>query len=157
MCALFVFVITMMQDELVQLIQPTINNMGYELWGCEYLSQGKHSLLRIYIDKPEGIGIEDCQEVSKQISALLDVEDPISGNYSLEISSPGIPKPLFSSWQYKRYIGQMIQVKTFKPVNGKRKFSGIIVSVSESTVVLEINNEHQELLFSNIVRANLTV
>ncbi|WP_028382705.1 ribosome maturation factor RimP [Legionella moravica] len=147
----------MMQDELVHLLAPTVRAMGYELWGCEYLSQGKHSLLRIYIDKPDGIGIEDCQEVSKHISALLDVEDPIPGNYSLEISSPGIPRPLFSAWQYERYAGQPVQLKTFKPVNGKRKLLGTIVSASESSVVLDINNEHHEILFSNIVKANLTV
>lgn len=147
----------MIQDELVQLLSPTINDMGYELWGCEYLSQGKHSLLRIYIDKPEGILIEDCQDVSKQVSALLDVEDPIAGNYSLEISSPGIPRPLFYSWQYQRYIGQEVQVKTFKPIKNKRKFTGIIVTATESTVVLNINEEEQELLFSNIVKANLTL
>jgi ribosome maturation factor RimP len=147
----------MIQDELVQLLSPTINDMGYELWGCEYLSQGKHSLLRIYIDKEDGIGIEDCQEVSRQVSALLDVDDPIPGNYSLEISSPGIPRPLFSSWQYQRYVGHEVQAKTFKPVNGKRKLLGIIVSVSESSVVLNINNENQELLFSNIVKASLTI
>ncbi|MGL6029318.1 MAG: ribosome maturation factor RimP [Legionella sp.] len=147
----------MMQDELLELLSPTVTSMGYELWGCEYLSQGKHSLLRIYIDKPEGIGIEDCQEVSKQISALLDVNDPIPGNYSLEVSSPGIPRPLFYSEQYARYIGQEVQLKTFKPVNGKRKTSGIIISVTDNAVVLDINNTHQELLFSNIVKANLTV
>ncbi|TAL59578.1 MAG: ribosome maturation factor RimP, partial [Legionella sp.] len=124
---------------------------------CEYLSQGKHSLLRIYIDKEDGIGIEDCQKVSRQISALLDVEDPIPGNYSLEVSSPGIPRPLFTSWQYNRYIGESVQVKTFKPVNGKRKLIGDIVSASDTTLVLAINNEHQEILFSNIVKANLTV
>lgn len=147
----------MIQNELVQLLAPTISDMGYELWGCEYLAQGKHSLLRIYIDKADGIGIEHCQEVSKQVSALLDVEDPIPGNYSLEISSPGIPRPLFYSWQYQRYIGQAVQIKTFKPVNGKRKISGIIISVSENAVLVDINGEHQELIFSNIVKANLTV
>jgi ribosome maturation factor RimP len=147
----------MMQDELVQLLSPTIIDMGYELWGCEYLSQGKHSLLRIYIDKSDGIGIEDCQKVSRQVSALLDVEDPIPGNYSLEISSPGNPRPLFSCWQYQRYIGQVVQLKTYKSVNGKRRFSGIIVSASESSVILDINSEHKELLYSNIVKANLTV
>jgi ribosome maturation factor RimP len=89
----------MIKDELEHLLAPTINDMGYELWGCEYLPQGKHSLLRIYIDKTDGISIDDCQEVSHQISALLDVEDPIPGNYSLEVSSPGIPRPLFNSWQ----------------------------------------------------------
>ncbi|MDP3269176.1 MAG: ribosome maturation factor RimP [Legionella sp.] len=147
----------MMQDELLHILSPTVTDMGYELWGCEYLSQGKHSLLRIYIDKPEGIGIEDCQAVSRQVSALLDVEDPIPGNYSLEISSPGIPRPLFSSWQYERYIGHAVQIKTFKPVDGKRKWSGTIVSTSENSVILDSNDEHHELLFSNIVKANLTV
>lgn len=147
----------MKDAELLQLLSPTINDMGYELWGCEYLSQGKHSLLRIYIDKADGIGIDDCQQVSKQVSALLDVEDPIPGNYDLEISSPGIPRPLFSYGQYQRYIGYIVQVKIFKPVNGKRKVLGIIVSANENAVVLDINGEHQELLFSNIVKANLTV
>lgn len=147
----------MIRDELVQLLSPTINSMGYEFWGCEFLPQGKHSLLRIYIDKEDGIGIEDCQEVSRQVSALLDVEDPVPGNYSLEVSSPGIPRPLFYSEQYQRYSGQEVQIKTFKPVNGKRKLLGIIVSATESSVVLDINNEHQELLYSNIVKASLTV
>ena len=147
----------MIQEELEELLAPTVNDMGYELWGCEYLSQGKHSLLRIYIDKADGIGIEDCQNVSHQVSALLDVNDPIPGNYSLEVSSPGIPRPLFYSWQYQRYIGQSVQVKTFKPVNRKRKLLGTIVSVSESSIVLNINDEDHELLFSNIVKAYLTV
>lgn len=147
----------MIQDELLQLLSPTITDMGYELWGCEYLPQGKHSLLRIYIDKSEGIAVEDCQAVSHQVSALLDVEDPIPGFYNLEISSPGIPRPLFSSWQYERYVGQTIQVKTYKPVNGLRKLLGTIVSVSEHAVLLDISNEQQEVLFSNIVKAHLTV
>ena len=147
----------MIQDELEQLLAPTVNDMGYELWGCEYLSQGKHSLLRIYIDKEEGIGIEDCQDVSHQVSALLDVEDPIPGNYSLEVSSPGIPRPLFKGWQYQRYIGQPVQVKTFKPVCKKRKLLGTIISVSDNSVLLNIDGEEHELLFSNIVKAYLTV
>jgi ribosome maturation factor RimP len=147
----------MVQTELEKLLAPTINDMGYELWGCEYLSQGKHSLLRIYIDKSSGINLEDCEAVSHRVSALLDVEDPIPGNYSLEVSSPGIPRPLFSSWQYKRYIGQELEVKTFKPIAGKRKLVGTIVSVSENLLVLNVNNQDHELLLSNIVKANLTV
>ncbi len=153
----FLFVNIMIQDELEQLLAPTVNDMGYELWGCEYLSQGKHSLLRIYIDKAEGIGIEDCQDVSHQVSALLDVEDPIPGNYSLEVSSPGIPRPLFKGWQYQRYIGQPVQVKTFKPISKKRKLLGTIVSVSDNSVLLNVDGEEHELLFSNIVKAYLTV
>jgi ribosome maturation factor RimP len=147
----------MIQDKLELLLTPIIQNMGFELWGCEYLAQGKHSLLRIYIDKQDGIDIEDCQAVSHQVSAILDVEDPIPGNYSLEVSSPGIPRPLFYSWQYQRYLGQSVQVKLYKPVQGVRKLLGIIVSTDDHTVVLDVNNEQQEILFSNIVKANLTV
>ena len=147
----------MIQTEIEQLIQPTVESMGYDLWGCEYLAQGKHSLLRIYIDKSEGIGVEDCEQVSRQVSALLDVDDPIPGNYSLEVSSPGIPRPLFRSTQYQRYIGLEVQVKLFKPVSAKRKFIGTIESADENTLVLLIEGKQQDFLFSNIVKANLTV
>ncbi len=147
----------MIQREIEQLIQPTLESMGYELWGCEYLSQGKHSLLRVYIDKADGIGIEDCEKTSRQISAILDVEDPISGNYSLEVSSPGIPRPLFHSNQYERYVGMEVQIKLFKPVSAQRKFVGTIVSADEQTLVLTIDNKQQDFLFSNIVKANLMV
>ncbi|RUQ90011.1 ribosome maturation factor RimP [Legionella septentrionalis] len=147
----------MKQDEIEQLITPTIEDMGYILWGCEYLAQGKHSLLRVYIDHDNGIGIEDCERVSRQVSALLDVEDPIPGNYSLEVSSPGIPRPLFHSWQYQNYLGQGVQIKLFKPVAGQRKFTGIITSADETRLVLTIDDEAQEFLFSNIAKANLTV
>jgi ribosome maturation factor RimP len=148
----------MIEDTLEQLLSPTIQDMGYELWGCEYLPSGRHSLLRVYIDKADGIGIgiEDCQEVSHRVGALLDVEDPIPGNYSLEISSPGIPRPLFRSWQYDRYIGQCIQVKTYKPVDGTRKLIGTIISASKDTLVLCVNEVQLEVPFSNIVKAHLT-
>ena len=145
----------MVQNEIEQLLKPTIESMGYQLWGCEYLAQGKHSLLRVYIDKDDGIGIEDCQQVSHQVSALLDVEDPIPGNYSLEVSSPGIPRPLFSDWQYQRYTGQVVSLKVFKPISGKRKFTGIIVSANDSTLAIEVEGTLQDFLFSNIVKANL--
>lgn len=147
----------MIQSEIEQLIQPTVESMGYDLWGCEYLAQGKHSLLRIYIDKADGIGVEDCEKISRQVSAILDVEDPIPGNYSLEVSSPGIPRPLFRTSQYERYIGLDVQIKLFKPVDSKRKFVGTIVSVDENTLVLSIEHVQQDFLFSNIVKANLTV
>ena len=138
----------MIQTEIEQLIQPTVESMGYELWGCEYLAQGKHSLLRVYIDKADGIGVEDCVQISHQVSALLDVDDPIPGNYSLEVSSPGIPRPLFRFNQYQQYVGLEVQIKLFKPVSAKRKFVGNIVSADEVTLVLMIDNEQQDFLFS---------
>jgi ribosome maturation factor RimP len=146
----------MIQSEIEQLIQPTVQSLGYELWGCEYLAQGKHSLLRIYIDKPDGIDVKDCEIVSHQVSAILDVDDPIPGNYSLEVSSPGIPRPLFHANQYERYIGLNAYIKLSRPVAGKRKYIGTIVSVNEQTLILNIEQVQQEFLFSNIVKANLT-
>ncbi|KTD33111.1 Ribosome maturation factor RimP [Legionella nautarum] len=145
----------MIRNEIEAMLMPLVEDLGYELWGCEYLSQGKHSLLRIYIDKEDGINIDDCERVSKQISAFLDVEDPIPGNYSLEISSPGIPRPLFYKEQYKRYLGQDVQVKLFKPVNGSRKFTGTILDVSEDVLILQMGEEKIEIPFTHVVKANL--
>ena len=145
----------MIQDDIELLLRPTVEDMGYELWGCEYLPQGKHSLVRVYIDKEDGIGIADCEQVSRQVSALLDVDDPIPGNYSLEVSSPGIPRPMFRSWQYERYIGKCVHIKLFKPVDASRKFVGNIVSSDEKTLVLDLKGTHHSFLFSNIVKATL--
>lgn len=145
----------MIKNEIEEMLSPLVKELGYELWGCEYLSQGVHSLLRIYIDKENGINIEDCELVSKQISAFLDVEDPIPGNYSLEVSSPGIPRPLFYKEQYERYIGYEIQVKLFKPVNGSRKYKGTIVSAGNDILTLKVGEEQLQLQFSHIVKANL--
>ena len=147
----------MIQSEIEQLIQPTIDSMGYELWGCEYLAQGKHSLLRIYIDKEDGIGVEDCEKVSRQVSALLDVDDPIPGQYCLEVSSPGIPRPLFHSRHYQRYIGLTVQIKLFKPVSGLRKIIGTIIDADDSRLILMTDDGQQDFLFSNIVKAHLTI
>ncbi len=147
----------MLQDEIEQLLRPTIESMGYELWGCEYLAQGKHSLLRIYVDKEDGIGIADCEQVSRQVSALLDVDDPVPGHYSLEVSSPGIPRPLLGYLHYQRYVGRDVHIKLFKPVAGTRKFFGTIVSANQDKLVLDVSGIQQEFLFSNIVKANLTV
>lgn len=147
----------MNKNDIQQLLEPIVSRLGYELWGCEYLSQGYHSLLRIYIDQEQGIGISDCERVSKEISAYLDVEDPISGNYSLEISSPGIPRPLFYSEHYSRYIGHEIQVKLYKPINGKRKLNAKIISVQGDTLILEVNGEQIEVDLSLILKANLTL
>lgn len=146
----------MIQDQIEQHIRPTVESLGYELWGCQYLAQGKHAMLRIYIDKADGIGISDCENVSRHVSALLDVEDPISGHYSLEISSPGMPRPLFYSTQYQQYKGETVEIKLVRPVAGKRKFVGVIVSADEQTLVLNVDNEPQDFLFSTIVKAHLT-
>ena len=145
----------MIEAKIEQYIRPSLESLGYELWGCQYLSHSRHSLLRVYIDKADGIGIEDCELVSRHISALLDVEDPISGQYRLEISSPGIPRPLFHPWQYQRYIGEPIEIRLIKPIDGQRKFVGVVVSADDHQLVLNIDSATQAFLFSTIARAHL--
>lgn len=145
----------MIKTDIQQLLEPLITELGYELWGCEYLSQGRHSLLRIYIDKETGINISDCELVSKRVGAILDVSDPIKSNYSLEISSPGIPRPLFFRSHYQRYVGNEVQCKLHKPINNSRKLIGTILSVQEDSVTLKTDEIEHVLQFSQIVKANL--
>lgn len=145
----------MIKTDIQQLLQPIVTELGYQLWGCEYLAQGKHSLLRIYIDKEDGIGVEDCAIVSREISALLDVEDPIQGNYSLEVSSPGIPRPLFYIEHYQQYLGNNVQLKLYKPVKGSRKMNGIIHAVQDGFITIQSGDENHDVQLSQIVKANL--
>lgn len=145
----------MIKNDIQALLLPIVSSLGYELWGCDYIIQGKYTLLRIYIDKENGIGIQDCEQVSKQVAAVLDVEDPIPGNYSLEVSSPGIPRPLFFKEHYQRYIGQSVQLKLYNAIHRSRRLMGIIESVNEDGVVLSTDAGQQEIQFSQIVKANL--
>ena len=137
------------------LFAPIINDLGYELYGCEFVSHGRRALLRIYIDSERGIGLEDCQQVSRQLSAALDVEDPIQGHYDLEISSPGIERPLFTLPHYQRSIGHHIKVETQVPVNGRRRFIGKLLAVKEMSIVILVEDENIEIPFTDIKKANL--
>ena len=128
-------------DKVVALINPSINDLGYELVGVEYVASGKHSILRLYIDSEEGIGVDDCEVVSRQVSAIMDVEDPISGQYNLEVSSPGIERPLFNIAHYQRFLGHDVRLRTFRPIDGRRNFTGAIGSVSEDSNSLELVTE----------------
>ena len=146
----------MIQSKLDALIKPTIDSLGYELWGCEYLPQGRYALLRVYIDRAQGISLEDCECVSHQISALLDVDDPIASNYSLEVSSPGVPRPLFYPAQYARYCGHELQLKLYKAVSGQRKWTGELVSATENDVTFTVGQQQVVVPFSNILKAYVT-
>ncbi|MEO1917073.1 MAG: ribosome maturation factor RimP [Candidatus Thioglobus sp.] len=128
-------------DKIEALIDPVINDMGYELVGIEYVASGKHSTLRIYIDSENGIGVDDCETVSRQISAIFDVEDPIASQYNLEVSSPGIERPLFHIGHYQRFLGHDIKLRLVRPINGQRKFVGAIGSVSEANNSVELVTE----------------
>jgi len=128
-------------DKVLSIINPSIQDLGYELLGVEYAPSGKHSILRLYIDSEEGIGVDDCEIVSRQVSAIMDVEDPISGQYNLEVSSPGIERPLFVAEHYRRFLGHDVRLRTYRPIEGRRNFTGAIGSVSEKSNSLELVTE----------------
>ena len=138
-----------------ELIDTTIQSLGLDLWGVELLQQGKYSLLRIYIEREEGVTIEDCEKVSRQVSALLDVEDPIAGEYTLEVSSPGMDRPLFSIEHYSKYVGSEVDLKLRRPVDGRRKFKGQIIKVSGGIVGLLVESSEYDLEFSDIEKASI--
>jgi ribosome maturation factor RimP len=130
--------------------------MGYEFVGCELQPQGRSSVLRIYIDTEQGITLTDCSKVSRQISAMLDVEDPIQGDYSLEISSPGLNRPLFEIDQYKKVIGSRIKVRMYNPLNNQRNFVGILQQIDETNDIhLLMDTEKVILPFSGIEKARV--
>ena len=126
-----------------------------ELWGVELLQQGRYSLLRVYIEREEGVTIEDCEKVSRQVSALLDVEDPIAGEYTLEVSSPGVDRPLFSVEQYAKYVGSEVNLKLRRAVDGRRKFKGQIIKVSGDIVGLLVEGTEYDLEYSDIEKASI--
>lgn len=128
-------------DKVFSIINPSIEDLGYELLGIEYVPSGKHSILRLYIDSEDGIGVDDCEIVSRQVSAIMDVEDPITGQYNLEVSSPGIERPLFVVAHYMRFLGHDVRLRTFRPIEGRRNFTGAIGSVSEKSNSLELVTE----------------
>ena len=128
-------------DKVFLIINPIVIDMGYELLGIEYVGSGKHSVLRLYIDCAEGVGVNDCETVSRQVSAIMDVEDPISGQYNLEVSSPGIERPLFVIAHYQRFLGHDVCLRTYRPIDGKRNFTGSIGSVEETTNTIELVTE----------------
>lgn len=140
---------------LTALLEPLIEAMGYRLWGLEYIGQGRHSLLRVYLDKEGGVNIEDCAQVSRQVSSLLDVEDPISGEYTLEVSSPGLDRGLFKLQQFLDYAGHHAKVRLARSFEGKRNFSGQIKNVVDDEVVLIIGDEEITLPYELIEKANL--
>jgi ribosome maturation factor RimP len=142
-------------EKIWTLIQPTVENMGYELVGIEHVSQGRHSVLRIYIDHEDGINVDDCASVSHQVSGLLDVEDPIKGNYSLEVSSPGLDRPLFTLEQFARFIGAQVQIRLHAPVDGRRKLSGTIKGIDGDYVEVEVDDQTYRLVLDDIDTARL--
>ncbi|MFA9421452.1 MAG: ribosome maturation factor RimP [Gammaproteobacteria bacterium] len=143
-------------QDLSALFEPVIQSMGYELVGVEFQGSVQHGTLRVYIDHENGIGVDDCAVISQQISAILDVEEPIQQAYDLEVSSPGLDRPLFKPADYELFTDRLVKIKMAVPVDGRRNFKGVIQGVKQSKIVqVMVDNESYELLISDIAKANL--
>ena len=138
-----------------ELIEPAVQSLGYELVGVEYRGGPGGGLLRVYIDREQGITVDDCETVSYQVSGLLDVEDPIPGHYTLEVSSPGLDRLLFKRHDYERFTGSLIKVRLGYPLNGRRKYKGRLAGVEGETIVIEQDGESVSLPLDQIEQARL--
>ena len=143
------------EQQIADLLEPTINALELQLWGVEHISQGRYSVLRIYIDSPQGISIEDCEQVSRQVSAILDVEDPIAGEYTLEVSSPGADRRLFTLEQFEQFTGNKVDVRLKTPLDGRRKFKGQLTGVREQQISLLVDGDEYQCPIEAIERANI--
>jgi ribosome maturation factor RimP len=145
------------QDRLNNLIKTTSEGLGFQLWGYEYRPHSESALLRIFIEKESGISVDDCVKVSRQIGAVLDVEDLIPVAYILEVSSPGINRVLFSKEQYEQYIGQAAKIRTRTPVEERRNFRGNLDEVTDTHVSILVDNKRYEIPFDIIDRTRLVI
>ena len=146
-----------MDTELIkEVLEDDIERLGCKIWGLELFGRRSNQTLRIYIDKIEGISVEDCEKVSRHVSKVLDVENDFSENYMLEVSSPGLDRKFFYKEQYKDYVNEAVKV-TFFDTQNKKTISGRLEGASDSFIKLELENEVKEIPFSSIIQANLII
>ena len=137
------------------LIAPTVRALGCEVWGVEYRPRAPGSTLKVFIDATEGVTIDDCERVSNQVSALLDVEDPIVEAYRLEVSSPGLDRTLYRREQYLSNVGERVDVRLAFPFEGRRRFEGELVGVEGDDVALRVDRDEYLLPFGQIQRTRI--
>jgi ribosome maturation factor RimP len=143
-----------LEQQLTELIDAPVSALGFELVGIEYI-RSRHSTLRIYIDSENGITVDDCADVSHQVSAVLDVEDPITEAYTLEVSSPGLDRPLFTVEHYRQFIGEDVVFTLRMAIQNRRKWSGTIKAVDGDTITVIVDGKDEIFAFGNIQKANL--
>ena len=143
------------EKQVEELLTPTVESLGCSIWGIEYLSQGKHSKLRVYIDSADGVNVDDCAAVSRHVSDILDVEEFSNNTYTLEVSSPGLDRILFKEDQYEGSVGEQVEVRLNFPFEGRKKFVGMLAAVQERMAVVQIDDEEYLLPLENIQRARV--
>ncbi|TKI08606.1 ribosome maturation factor RimP [Martelella alba] len=143
-----------LEQKLTEMLSAPVEALGFELVGIEFI-RARQATLRIYIDSDEGVTVDDCADVSHQVSAVLDVEDPITVAYSLEISSPGLDRPLFTAAHYTRFIGEEVSVVLRIATQNRRKWQGVIKTVDGEMITVTVEGKDETFALSNIQKANL--
>jgi ribosome maturation factor RimP len=149
-----------MRDALMRLLEPPIEALGYELVDIEFAREGRGGVLRIFIDRPAGdssgaVTVDDCARVSHTVSELLEVDDPIKGHYTLEVSSPGFDRILRTRAHFERFVGERIFAELKLPLEGRRRFAGVLKSVVDDTIVVEVDGKAHSLPLERIQKARL--
>lgn len=144
-----------LRERLTGLIEPLIARLGYELVELEYGAGRGHAQLRVFIDAAAGVGVGDCERVSREISALLDVEDPIPGAYTLEVSSPGFDRALRTPEHFGRFVGSRVFVELKEPRDGRRRYTGQLLAVDAGGITLTVDQQQVAVAFGEIGKARL--
>jgi ribosome maturation factor RimP len=145
----------MLRDQLRELLEPVVTGLGYELWELEYATRPGGALLRLYIDSPAGVGLDDCERVSRAVSQAMDHADPITAAYTLEVSSPGLDRVLRTQQHFERCIGELARVELATPLNGRKRFSGRLLQVQAGQITLEVDAGRVELPIEAIHKARV--
>ncbi len=144
-------------EKITELIEPLLAEKQFELVDVEFKNEGKSRLLRVYIDKPNGITIDDCAEVSREFGTILDVNDIIPSSYRLEVSSPGLRRPLKKPGDYARFAGRKVKVKTYAPVQERKTFTGELVGYENGEVIVDIDGSRYNIPEKMVSKANLEI
>jgi len=144
-----------LRERLIALIEPLLERLGYELVQLDYSAGRAHALVRVFVDRPDGVTLDDCARISRELSALLDVEDPIPTAYTLEVSSPGFDRVLRTQAHFGRFVGSRVFVELKEPRDGRRRYTGKLLTVDEAGIALEVDRERVRMAFDEIGKARL--
>ena len=145
-----------LRERLIALIEPVLARLGYELVELEYAAGRTQAVVRLFIDMPAGITVDDCERVSRDVAALLDVDDPIPTAYTLEVSSPGFDRVLRTPAHFERFVGERVFVELKAPRAGRKRYTGVLQVASATGIELEVDKQKVEVPFEEIAKARLT-
>lgn len=143
------------ENEIEKLLTPAVQSLDCEIWGVEFLSQGRHSKLRLYIDRTEGVSVDDCAKVSRLVGDVLDVEELLTGGYTLEVSSPGMDRILFKPSQFEASVGETIDVRLNFPFEGRKRIEGVLTGLDDDEAIVQVEEDEFLLPLENVARARI--